>query len=154
MILEALNEASTPQSPRRNSRRLPDLSQSPERESLTLTSRHFAIQDNLRPLLQVEELLMHRLAPYNETGEPTTHLLESTPRFRELSVNALSSWKSVLYNLVHGDAKEGHLDPNEGDVISQVIASRKEDMEALWTDPEIRAMLRKKKLRVEDLPGL
>jgi len=101
--------------------------------------------------------LIHRLAPDSETGEPTmTHKLASSPKVHEISVNALSSWKNLLQKLVHGEDGKDEPDENasEGDVISYAIASRKPDIHALWTDPSIRTILKKKKLRIEDLPGL
>ncbi|KAF8589116.1 G-alpha-domain-containing protein [Ramaria rubella] len=147
-ILDAMAQAQSRRGPL--DRNVP---QSPERAvSPTFTSDHLDLQARLLPLLQVEESLMQRLAPDNEVREPTR--LASTPKLCEVSVNALSSWKSVLSKLVNGDSPEGQsIDVNEGDAISQVISARRDDIRALWTDPEIRTLLSKRKLSIEDLPG-
>ncbi|KIJ39014.1 hypothetical protein M422DRAFT_32883 [Sphaerobolus stellatus SS14] len=158
MILEAMTDAAI-HSSSRNSRIWADRSQSPDQEPLSakssdLLSRCHYLEERLRPLLEVEETLIQRLAIDTESGDPTTTGLGPQPKFREISVNA-HSWKSSLHKLVQGTSKDGTLPSTneEEDGISQVIASCKEDIHALWTDPNIDAILKKRKLRVDDLPG-
>ena len=129
-----------------------DVPQSPERAvSPAFTPSHFDLQKRLQPLLHVEQSLIQRLSPSGQSGESTQ--LAGVPKLREVSVNALSSWKSVLSKLGHQPSPEAQA-IGQTDVISQVISARRDDIHALWTDPVIRALLKKRKLRIEDLPGL
>ena len=131
-----------------------DVPQSPERAvSPTFSQDHLDLQKRLEPLIHVEQSLIQRLAPCSETAGTTR--VAGAPKLREVSVNALSSWKSALSKLVLPDSGgEQSVDVNEGDEISRVISARRDDIHALWTDPVIRTLLKKRKFRVEDLPGL
>ena len=132
-----------------------DVPQSPERAvSPTFTPNHLDIQKRLQPLLHVEQCLIQKLSPSGRAGESTQ--LAGAPKLREVSVNALSSWQSVLSKLGHHVLPECQTfgEANDAAAISQVISARRDDIHALWTDPVIRALLNKRKLRIEDLPGL
>ncbi|KAF8512665.1 guanine nucleotide binding protein, alpha subunit [Hysterangium stoloniferum] len=147
IILDTLVESQSPRSPRHSRR----LSQGPDFVS---PPKWMMLQDALRPLLEVEETLIQRLAPDNDTDEATTHQFAGAPKLREVSVNALSSWKNALSKLVHGDSKEDQtVDMNEGDTISMIIASRKDLIRSLWQGPDVRSLIKQRKLRIEDLPG-
>ncbi|KAF8488073.1 guanine nucleotide binding protein, alpha subunit [Gautieria morchelliformis] len=124
--------------------------QSPERAvSPTFTSDHLDLQRRLEPLLHVERRLIQRLSPAGQAAQ-----LAGAPKLREVSVNALSSWKSVLSKLGHHSSPEGHaVDTDEADAISEAIAAQRDDIYALWTDPVVRGLLEKRKLHIQDLPG-
>jgi guanine nucleotide-binding protein alpha-1 subunit len=128
-----------------------EVPQSPERAvSPTFTSNHFDLQKKLEPLLHVEQSLIRKLSPPGQTAH-----LPGALKLREVSVNALSSWKSILSKLGHHSSPEGQtFHTDEADAISEVIAARRDDIYALWTDPVVRGLLEKRKLRIQDLPGL
>lgn len=130
-----------------------EVSQSPGwAVSTTFTPQHLYLQAKLQPLLQVEQILLQSLSPH---GDVDATRMAATPKLREVSVNALSSWKGVLSKLVHGDFPEGQsVTTTETSDIARIISAQKENIRVLWADPLIRSHLKKRKLRIEDLPGL
>lgn len=132
-----------------------DVPQSAERAqvSLVFTQDLLDLQARLQPLLHVEQSLIHRLSP---VGQPSESIqIAGAPKLREVAVNSLSSWKSILSKLVHTDSEDSQsIDVNEADGVTQVIYARRDDIYTLWTDTVIRKLLKKRKLRIEDLPGL
>ena len=132
-----------------------DVPQSAERAQVSpiFTQDLLDLQARLQPLLHVEQSLIQRLSPVDQPSESIQ--MAGAPKLREVAVNALSSWKSILSKLVHTDSEDGQsVDVNEADGISQVICARRDDIHTLWTDAVIRKLLKKRKLRIEDLPGL
>jgi hypothetical protein len=148
-ILDAITQAQSRHGPLDQ-----DVPQSPERVvNPIFTQEHLDLHTRLQPLLHVEQSLIERLCPVGQPNGSTQ--VAGAPKLREVSVNALSSWKSILSKLVHTDSEDGQpIHVNEADAISQVISARRDDIHTLWTDPIIRSLLTKRKLRIADLPGL
>jgi guanine nucleotide-binding protein subunit alpha len=92
--------------------------------------------------------------------------LSTVPRKRrtpqEFFINSTNGWKSALSRvrplistnspeLFQGSARKGK--DTQGDSITTTIASCREDMQALWADPVVRAILGETSSRIEDAPG-
>ncbi|KAF8063178.1 G-protein alpha subunit [Lyophyllum atratum] len=107
------------------------------------------IRLGLSPLLFIEQNIMQLISP----GCTHTH--------RDLCVRPGSNWKATLKARtqvpVNGptDVKrrrsQNHLN-KEIDPTSVLVAS-KDDILVLWNDPNVRAVLKKKGVKMEDLPG-
>jgi guanine nucleotide-binding protein alpha-1 subunit len=80
----------------------------------------------------------------------------------EFSVRSDCGWKSVLnkvrmssqrsHNSVDGERPKASL--KRAEEVSDVIRSCGEDMKALWGDPLVRDLLKKRNVVLEDQPGL
>ena len=78
---------------------------------------------------------------------------------KEVSVFAGSAWKSafnrVLSKVVSSDKMgEDGIDWTDPKDPTRVMNECGSDMLKLWTDPDVRALLRAQKLRLEEMPGL
>ncbi|KAJ7598460.1 guanine nucleotide-binding protein alpha-4 subunit [Mycena floridula] len=139
-----------------------------------------ALKARLEPLFQVEQVLIAKLVPPNE--DEATHLGNVNPasdamlRMRvqshnsEVFVRPGPSWKGALSRArVHYPSNQDD-DPdsttlydrpnsagNTGletlDETQHVLHSLRKDMVQLWADPIVRAILKHRKIRLEELPG-
>lgn len=118
---------------------------------MQLTEKHQLLKLRLGPLRRVEADLKKRLGSGTEEivadGVETSVMSESRPR--EFGVRALK-------DILNGPTKKsGALDREQQvDEATEVIVSCQEDMKALWTDELVRAVLTKRRMRVEDSAGL
>lgn len=136
--------------------------------SVTLTDKHQLLKRRLGPLRRVETDLKKRLGAGSvevEVGEGVSFgEMDSSPLGsvrRGKDEFCVRGWKDALE--VPPSPPHRSVGPGGGDAVSlvdqldeatEVIASCKEDMEALWTDNAVRAVLKKRKLRMEDSAGL
>ncbi|KAF8224509.1 G-alpha-domain-containing protein [Tricholoma matsutake] len=117
---------------------------------MQLTEKHQLLKLRLGPLRRVEADLKKRLGSGTEEivadGVETSVMSESRPR--EFGVRALK-------DILNGPTKKsGALDREQQvDEATEVIVSCQEDMKALWTDELVRAVLTKRRMRVEDSAG-
>jgi hypothetical protein len=126
-----------------------------------LTNKHLILKLRLCPLQRVERELKRRLGAGTEedmgnegTGVPSDTTLSINRRRKEFGVRG---WKLALNNLVRhgGDAQQKTDDQGQRmDDETEVILGCKEDIKALWTDKVVRAVLAKRRMRVEDSAGL
>jgi guanine nucleotide-binding protein subunit alpha len=79
---------------------------------------------------------------------------------QEFCVNSNNGWKSALNRVLPASAADNGLRPNgmangsARDSISEIIASCRGDIMALWGDPIIHEILSRTPARIQDSPGL
>ena len=126
----------------------------------------------LLPLRHIEALLIAKLVPPNE-DEPThlghkgksnisissgiserSHHIQT----QEIVVRGSSSWKHILakgVNRMNGrPMSAGSTGLETKDEPQEVLHACRQDIMALWGDPNVRAILRRRRIRVEEFPGL
>lgn len=100
----------------------------------------------LSPLLPIEEQLTRRLLP------------DANDRLQDVCVRAGSGWKGLLAGLQDaGGAKEPRRPSTaEGkkDDPTAVLAACRDDIIALWEDPIVKDVLKRREIRLQDMPGL
>lgn len=121
--------------------------------------KHQLLKLRLSPLQPVEADLKRRLGAGTEdigpanTGVLSDHTM-TLDRRREFGVRA---WKDALGNFVRHrnttEEKKGEWHRELHDEATEVIASCREDVKALWMDETVRAVLEKRRMRVEDSAG-
>jgi guanine nucleotide-binding protein subunit alpha len=134
-----------------------------------------AVAMRLLRIRHVESLLIARLVPPNE-DEPA-HIgmgvdgqgteIGSSWRRNEVCVRSGTGWKRVLARAMRvprsennsAESEEGRPpgstnDAETHDEPQEVLNACKHDMMKLWYDPSVREILRRKKIRLEELPGL
>lgn len=123
----------------------------------------------LLPLRHIEALLIAKLVPPNE--EEATHLghngqsnssistrSDSSSHYQEVFVRPGTSWKGVLakgFSRLSGrpiSAGSSGLETMEEP--QDVLHRCRIDMITLWSDPLVRDILRRRKIRLEEFPGL
>jgi guanine nucleotide-binding protein alpha-1 subunit len=113
-----------------------------------LTDRHQLLTLRLDPLRRVEADLKKRLG--SGTEEIVSDSVDTDVcQPREFGVRA---WKDALSGpSMTNMASDGEQQTDEA---TEVIVSCKDDMNALWMDEAVRAVLKKRRMRVEDSAGL
>ncbi|TFK98539.1 G-alpha-domain-containing protein [Pterulicium gracile] len=162
MIFDAMTEAQTiasnPPSPASSS----SLPRHPLSPVPTLTPEHLKLKMRLSPLFQIEEVLINKLSPQTSTHLSTMTNMPYTERakqqLKELSVNSANPWKNTFNKLIPGASRSSfesakQVDWNDPNDPGVVLHACSEDMQRLWTDPTIRAVLDNQKLRMEELAG-
>ncbi|KAF9000823.1 G-protein alpha subunit [Cyathus striatus] len=137
-----------------------------------LTGKHQLLKLRLGPLRRVEADLKKRLGAgaYEDDGksiDPRTGQLLQKRSTREFGVrllqDALEKGSAVPYRPGTANARALHSNSNaaqgegEGEVdiddATEIIASLKEDMQALWMDGAVKSVLKRRGLRLEDSAG-
>lgn len=125
----------------------------------------------LLPLLAIEEELTKKLFPELSTNGLTSPSGEGwPPGIREVCVRAGSGWKGLLGNIVAAKAEETNGNANgngntkgkgrnaandaKKDDPTTVLAACKEDIVTMWEDQVVRGVLKKRGVRLQDMPGL
>ena len=120
----------------------------------------------LLPLQHIEALLVAKLVPPNENeavhlGYCTADSDGSGCAFHhnhsEIFVRPGATWKSGMLSRtrMHGRPQSAGTTGQETmDEGQQVLHQLKDDMIALWKDKTVREILRKRKIRLEESPGL
>ena len=124
-------------------------SQSPGNEEDSepvLTDTHRRLRMRLSPLTSMEEHLTKRLFPH-------------PPDPKEISVRGGTNWKSYLTRITkEKDRKQMRPGSSQGLVLQEegthILVTFKEDIIALWDDPVVHRVLRRRKCNVRDMPGL
>jgi len=155
----------------------------PSFTSTLVTSPFDAMKSRLEPLQHIEALLIAKLVPPNEE-EPThlvgpsgatyppgqPHIsIGTSSRNQEVFVRPGAGWRGALakarvtypsYFSVHDPYDNGRPTSagNTGietqDEPQQVLYSCRQDMIRLWNDDRVRDILHRKKVRLEESPGL
>lgn len=116
-----------------------------------LTDQHRRMRMRLSPLLPIEEQLTRKLLP------------EANDRLQDVCVRAGSGWKGLLASLqdVGGSGDGKGREPRrpstaEGkkDDPTAVLAACRDDIIALWEDPVVKSVLKRRGIRLQDMPGL
>lgn len=144
-----------------------------------VTSPLESLKARLLPLRHIESLLIAKLVPPNEDeatqlAGPSHSMYPPGPggnsfRSQEVFVRPGNSWKGALSKArVHGNADlertplSGYGRPNSAgnvgletpDEAQEVLNSCRRDIMQLWNDQGVRDVLRRKKIRLEEGPGL
>ena len=142
---------------------------------LRFTEKHRTLASRLVRLVNIQSELERKLgaastevlatsvttaAPFPSEGS-TTSL--NRRALQEFSINSSNGWKTALdkFRAPKTPVRE-RSEENDADVlkraklidISEVIASCKDDIKDIWEDDLIKEMLIRRKVRMEDLPGL
>ncbi|KIM78223.1 hypothetical protein PILCRDRAFT_75828 [Piloderma croceum F 1598] len=122
----------------------------------------------LLPLRHIEALLIEKLVPANE--EEATHLghkgksnssissgSDRSFQSQEVFVRGATSWKGVLakgVNRFHGwPTSAGTTGLETRDEPQEVLHACRKEIKTLWSDPFVREILRRRKIRLEEFPG-
>lgn len=121
---------------------------------LRFTEKHRLLRLRLAPLRSVQGDLQARLGacdwPTPKTGS------EGKMKTQDFFVWSNATWKSTLRpgarrSLEKGSGRKRSSEDSE---TAEVLASCAEDVKALWADDVIQDMLRRRRLRLDMLPGL
>ncbi|KAF9226236.1 G-alpha-domain-containing protein [Gyrodon lividus] len=124
----------------------------------------------LTPLRHIEALLIAKLIPPSEdeatsvAGSSTisvyqSHRSRSTERSwrnQEVFVRPGATWKGALANTSRRDGRPtslGDIGMSTRDEAQEVLHSCSDDIISLWNDNFVRDILRRRKIRLEELPG-
>ena len=134
----------------------------------SLTDVHRRARLRLLPLLSIEADLTRKLfpelapalTPVENEGETLTNgngALPPVPGVKEMCVRAGNGWKDVLVKL-HKEQKDKlkGKGSNAGntDELTTVLDACREDIVSLWGDQAVRAVLKRRGVRMQDMPGL
>ncbi|KAG5352786.1 hypothetical protein C0989_000448 [Termitomyces sp. Mn162] len=127
-------------------------------EPIRLTDKHELLKLRLGPLRRVETDLKRRLgAGTEEIVGGGGGVLGEDPvgRTKEFGVQG---WKHMLEGplaALSGNSQHNSREKaNAVDDATEVIAECKQDMGALWVDPTVKAVLKRRRIRLEDSAGL
>lgn len=150
-------------------------STSSDPDGLQFTNTHALLKLRLAPLRRVEADLKQLIgaatdelapdafgAPAQAADDANGAVLYdgSPPRRRpaEFYVRSNQSWRDALRSTYQGAgaASERAAAAHESKLenATEIIASCAVDMEALWADPVVREVLRRRRMRIEQAPGL
>ncbi|KAF8837882.1 G-alpha-domain-containing protein [Paxillus ammoniavirescens] len=124
----------------------------------------------LTPLRHIEALLIAKLIPPSEDeaasliGNSSVSLFQShrsrsterSSRNQEVFVRPGATWKGALAKSSHRDGRPMSLDDTRlstRDEAQEVLHSCSDDIISLWNDKFVREVLRRRKIRLEELPG-
>ncbi|KAI0945030.1 hypothetical protein AcV7_001673 [Taiwanofungus camphoratus] len=118
-----------------------------------LPAHLLALRVRLAPLRDVEALLIAKLVPPPEDGA------YPTPRARgdstgEVFVRPGAGWKRAMrLGGLGRPYSAGAAGQETADEVQGVLSQCRVDLVALWRDPMVRGILRKRKIRLEESPG-
>lgn len=135
--------------------------------SSLLTGKHQVLNLRLGPLRRIETDLKRRLGAQADEEEEGPMASQASfrlhvelqpvyPRKKEFGVGQLT--QALAKGLVSSHHATRMADQGQGnmtiDEVTEVIASCKDDMVALWSDQAVRTVLKNWNIRMEDSPGL
>ncbi len=148
-------------------------STSSDPDGLQFTNTHALLKLRLVPLRRVEADLKQLIGAATDELAPDTFgapaqaaedangavLYDGSPARRrpaEFYVRSNHSWREALRSTYQGAASERAAAVHESKLedATEIIASCAVDMEALWADAVVREMLRRRRMRLEQAPGL
>ena len=125
--------------------------------SAPLTDVHRRARLRLLPLLTIEAELTRKLFPelaasVSPPGSAAPSPVPGIPGVREVCVRAGNGWKEVLVALQKEKRGKGGTSPT--DELTSVVDACREDIASMWEDQAVKAMLRRRNVRLQDMPGL
>lgn len=140
--------------------------------NVSLTDVHRRTRTRLLPLLAIEADLTMKLFPElanalnarpnsatqshgNTLGEGKLSI--GPPAMKEVCVRAGNGWKDVLMKLQKEQKDKLKGKGNAAgttDELTTVLDSCREDIVSLWEDHAVRAVLKRRGVRMQDMPGL
>lgn len=131
-------------------------------EESILSDDLVALKERLKPLRHIENILVAKLVPPNEAE--ATHLgnrpdiisSSQNRKDQEIFVRPGMGWHGALLRGARSSrpTSAGSTGLETPDDTQCVLGSCRADMIALWQNPTVRAMLQRRKVRLEELPGL
>ncbi|KAI0703479.1 G-protein alpha subunit [Cytidiella melzeri] len=115
--------------------------------NVALTDVHRRTRTRLLPLLAIEADLTRKLFP---------ELAAATLKLREVCVRAGNGWKDVLVKLQkeQQEKQKGKMnDAGTTDELTTMLDSFRDDIISLWEDQAVRAVLKRRGVRMQDMPG-
>jgi len=111
-----------------------------------LTDTHRRLRMRLSPLISMEEHLTRKLFPH-------------PPDPKEISVRGGTNWKSYLARISKDKeqkpprprSSQGSAPQEEG---THILVTFREDIIALWSDPIVHRVLKRRERNIRDMPGL
>ncbi len=170
LILDCISDV------RRHELPVSSASEGSDDESVRLPFHLETITMRLLPLRHIESLLIAKLVPPNEdeathlglSGMPMDYLHQVSAQTshnshrsqREIFVRPGATWKGGMLQRARNHVGAGR--PQSAGTTGQetqdesqaVLNQCRDDMIALWNDPTVRDVLRKRKVRLEESPGL
>jgi hypothetical protein len=133
---------------------------SPSASSVPLNEKHRLLRLRLVPLRGVQQDLQRRLgaATIEESYNPGPGGV--LPRPSEFAVRSHDGWRSALERFrarpqeAQESARAADARMRKAAEVTEVVVGCAEDMKALWEDNVVQEMLRRKKVRMEEEPGL
>jgi guanine nucleotide-binding protein alpha-1 subunit len=108
----------------------------------------------------VQQDLQRRLgaAAVEESSNPGSGAV--LPRASEIAIRSRDGWRSALERFrirpqdAREDARAADARVRKAAEVTEVVVGCAEDMKTLWEDRAVQGMLRRKKIRMEEEPGL
>jgi hypothetical protein len=116
-----------------------------------------ALTIRLLPLKHAEEILVSKIFSKNEeaaTGLNSHAVYTSPRRSREIFVRPGSGWKGLLARWSSSTPANSGASTLESDEPQELLHSCRGDIMTMWNDPTVRDILRRRKVRLEEFPGL
>lgn len=131
-------------------------------EEVLLPDQLVAIQERLKPLRHIENILVVKLVPPNEAeatnlgNRPDIISSSKNRKDQEIFVRPGMGWHGALLRGTRSSrpSSAGSTGMETPDDAQCVLNSCRDDMVALWQNPTVRAILQRRKVRLEELPGL
>jgi hypothetical protein len=131
-------------------------------EEFQLSDKLLAITDRLKPLRHIENILVTKLVPPNEAeatslgSRPDIISSSQSRKDQEIFVRPGKGWHGTLLRGARSfrPTSAGSTGLETPDDAQCVLDSCRPDMIALWRNPTVRAILQRRKVRLEELPGL
>lgn len=131
-------------------------------EEPQLSDQLVTIKERLKPLRHIENILVAKLVPPNEAeathlgNRPDVISSSQNRKDQEIFVRPGMGWHGALLRGLRPSrpTSAGSTGLETPDDTQCVLDSCRADMIALWQNPTVRAILRRRKIRLEELPGL
>jgi guanine nucleotide-binding protein alpha-1 subunit len=131
-------------------------------EEIQLSDQLLAIKERLKPLRHIENILVTKLLPTNEAEgtklgtRPDIISSSQSRKDQEVFVRPGKGWHGALLRGARPSrpTSAGSTGMETPDDTQCVLGSCRSDMIALWQNPTVRTILRRRKVRLEELPGL
>ena len=137
---------------------------------IQFSDKHHLLKLRLGPLRRVEEDLRRRLGAGSEELQATNAPMRATPfdpdfvpdidptpRARRTGEFVVRCWQDALRTpppAAASSSKAHGKERADADDATEVIASCRDDMKALWEDKAVQALLQKHNIRLQDSAGL
>jgi guanine nucleotide-binding protein subunit alpha len=132
--------------------------------AIPLGSEHKRMRMRLSPLLRVGDTLGVKLSPeYYDPNASSAAKYSSShatsysyvkPGARDLTVRSGSAWKSAFAKMQTAQATRNLTSSSAEDEAARVLNACAEDIWSLWTDPIVKEVLKKRRVRLEEMSGL
>ena len=130
-------------------------------EVFPLSDQLTTIKERLKPLRHIESILVAKLVPPNEAEAHLANRPDFISSFQnrkgqEIFVRPGMGWHGALLRGARSTrpSSAGSTGLETPDDAQCVLDSCRADMVALWQNPTVRAILQRRKVRLEELPGL